>query len=156
MPEAPLTAGLTPSEASPVLVTQLAIQLDSTWTEGYDPADFHIELISGDGLATPIKDIQIIDIDATNKIVNVAFPGHYSGDYFVRVNVAGTRAEWNSLALKVHGTVTAIANPLGAAQGSNLGGTLVTIDGSVFGNEITDNPVKIGDQYCYVQTTNSN
>lgn len=38
-------------------------------------------------------------------------------------------------------------------QGSTLGGTLVTITGRHFGDTATDNPVKIGDNYCYVQET---
>lgn len=53
--------------------------------------------------------------------------------------------------LDVHGSVTSIT-PL---TGSIYGGTLVTIQGENFGSEITDNPVMIGGDYCYVQTTNA-
>ena len=38
-------------------------------------------------------------------------------------------------------------------SGSTLGGTLVTITGRHFGTVATDNPVKIGNNYCYVLTT---
>ena len=37
--------------------------------------------------------------------------------------------------------------------GSALGGTLVTIDGINFSDDPLDNPVKVGDHYCLVQTT---
>jgi hypothetical protein len=42
------------------------------------------------------------------------------------------------------------------ASGSSLGGTLITINGYTFGTVDTDNPVKIGDTYCYVVTTSAN
>ena len=37
--------------------------------------------------------------------------------------------------------------------GSYLGGTLVTITGSNFSTEKTDNPVKIGSNWCDILTT---
>lgn len=39
------------------------------------------------------------------------------------------------------------------SKGSVLGGTLVTITGYHFGSVATDNPVKIGDNYCLVEST---
>ena len=41
-------------------------------------------------------------------------------------------------------------------MGSTLGGTKVTITGEHFGSVATDNPVKIGDQYCLVLETSEN
>ena len=38
-------------------------------------------------------------------------------------------------------------------SGSVLGGTLVTIDGVNFSDDLYDNPVKVGDNWCLVQTT---
>jgi hypothetical protein len=38
-------------------------------------------------------------------------------------------------------------------QGSIYGGTTVTITGENFSNDPLDNPVKIGDHYCYVETS---
>jgi len=38
-------------------------------------------------------------------------------------------------------------------QGSVLGGTLLTITGSHYGTVPSDNPVKVGDNYCLVQET---
>lgn len=37
--------------------------------------------------------------------------------------------------------------------GSKYGGTLITISGENFSNDPLDNPVMIGNQYCYVQTS---
>ena len=39
------------------------------------------------------------------------------------------------------------------ARGSVLGGTLVTITGNHYGTTATDNPVKVGDNYCLVEET---
>jgi hypothetical protein len=38
-------------------------------------------------------------------------------------------------------------------KGSVLGGTLLTITGNHYGNKATDNPVKVGDNYCIVEET---
>ena len=37
--------------------------------------------------------------------------------------------------------------------GSTFGGTKLTITGYHFGTQKTDNPVKVGDNYCLVETT---
>jgi len=50
------------------------------------------------------------------------------------------------LQLDVHGTVTGIS-PL---VGSKYGGALITITGENFSDDPLDNPVMIGDNYCYV------
>ena len=52
----------------------------------------------------------------------------------------------DTLVLDVHASVTSVS-PL---TGSTLGGTLITITGENFSNDHLDNPVKIGDDYCYV------
>ena len=39
--------------------------------------------------------------------------------------------------------------------GSYLGGTLVTIDGVNFSTDPLDIPVKVGNSWCLVQTTNA-
>lgn len=53
------------------------------------------------------------------------------------------------LMLTVEGKVTGVS-PL---TGSIYGGALVTITGENFSNDPLDNPVKIGNNYCYVITT---
>ena len=47
---------------------------------------------------------------------------------------------------------TAIQSPV---TGSTLGGTLITITGENFSNDHLDNPVKIGDDYCYVLSSST-
>lgn len=54
--------------------------------------------------------------------------------------------------MKVEGRITGIS-PL---SGSYLGGTLLTIDGVNFSEDPLDNPVKVGDYYCLVETTEAN
>jgi hypothetical protein len=51
----------------------------------------------------------------------------------------------------VHGTVTSIS-PL---TGSKYGGALITITGENFSDDKLDNPVMIGKEYCFVQTTSA-
>jgi hypothetical protein len=46
----------------------------------------------------------------------------------------------------VHGTVHSVS-PL---TGSKYGGALITITGENFSDEAQDNPVMIGENYCYV------
>lgn len=53
------------------------------------------------------------------------------------------------LAIEVISKITGIS-PL---SGSYLGGSLVTIDGENFSDDPYDNPVKVGDNYCLVETT---
>lgn len=52
----------------------------------------------------------------------------------------------------MHSTVHSVS-PL---RGSKYGGALVTITGENFSDNALDNPVKIGDNYCYVITTSAN
>ena len=49
-------------------------------------------------------------------------------------------------------TVIAV-DTISPRRGSVLGGTLVTITGNHFGNQATDNPVKVGQNYCLVEQT---
>ena len=51
----------------------------------------------------------------------------------------------------MHATVTSVS----PNRGSKYGGTLITITGENFSDDIYDNPVKIGDSYCFVQTTSA-
>jgi hypothetical protein len=55
----------------------------------------------------------------------------------------------DDLQLSVSSKITAVS-PL---SGSIYGGALVTITGENFSNEPLDNPVKIGNNYCYVITS---
>jgi hypothetical protein len=55
----------------------------------------------------------------------------------------------DDLQLSVSSKITGVS-PL---SGSIYGGALVTITGENFSNEPLDNPVKIGNNYCYVITS---
>jgi len=59
------------------------------------------------------------------------------------------RIDMSPLTLTVESTVTAISH----TSGSLLGGTLLTIDGTNFSNDPLDNPVKVGDYNCLVEST---
>ena len=76
------------------------------------------------------------------------FNGAPSGDY--RLEIGGPAG-------LIGGTLTLTTiiavNSITPSQGSVLGGTLVTLTGGHFGNIPTDNPVKIGDNYCLVEST---
>lgn len=52
-------------------------------------------------------------------------------------------------------TVEAYVSSISPSSGSKFGGTLVTITGVNFGTDPYDNPVKIGNTYCLVQTTSA-
>jgi hypothetical protein len=63
----------------------------------------------------------------------------------------GGRIDTDLIELLVHSTVTSVS----PTRGSVYGGALVTITGENFSDEPLDNPVKIGDHYCYVETSSS-
>ena len=90
-------------------------------------------------------------VDATAKTVTVKFPGADSGTYLIALESTDIgRIDETALSLTVEGRVTAIS-PL---TGSYLGGTKVTITGVNFSNDPLDNPVKAGNNWCDVLTTN--
>lgn len=91
-----------------------------------------------------------MSVDEATKSIKVKFPGAPSGDYYIMLSSKQYgRLNSDLLKLKVHSTITSIF-PL---SGSMYGGALVTITGENFSNDPLDNPVKIGDHYCFVQTT---
>ena len=84
--------------------------------------------------------------------IDVKFPGAYSGSYALRItSTTYGRLSSDLLTLDVHSTVTSVQ----PTSGSIYGGTLMTILGENFSDVITDNPVKIGSEYCYVLTTST-
>lgn len=81
----------------------------------------------------------------------VEYPGAASGDYGFKIG--GASGSVNCAPADCFITAILEVTDYNPKQGSTLGGTLVTITGQHFGDEATDNPVKIGDNYCYVQET---
>ena len=93
--------------------------------------------------------INIVSYDNASKVMIVKFNGAPSADYRIRISGPDGFVGGNPLLLT---TVIAV-DTISPLQGSVLGGTLVTITGGHFGTVSTDNPVKIGDNYCLVEST---
>jgi hypothetical protein len=93
-----------------------------------------------------------MSVDDSAKSVKIKFPGAVSGTYQLQLSsVQHGRIDSDLLILQVHGSVTGVS-PL---TGSKYGGALVTITGENFSDDPLDNPVMIGNNYCYVQTTSA-
>lgn len=141
---------ISPSSASPVLATVITVTLESTYPgDMSDKENFSAKLIK-DGDATVTRPLYVKAVDAAKKTVTIKFPGAESGIYYIALEGKGVgRIDKTPLKLTVEGRVTGVA-PL---KGSYLGGTLVTIDGVNFSTNKLDNPVKVGNFWCLVQTT---
>ena len=101
------------------------------------------------GQSDYVRELNIVSWDNIAKQMKVKFNGALSDDYVVVVQgpdgfLAGPRLTLT--------TIIAV-DTITPMNGSVLGGTLVTISGSHYGNQATDNPVKIGDNYCIVEQT---
>jgi hypothetical protein len=101
--------------------------------------------------------LNVIGVDDAAKTLTVMFGGAYSGEFqlAIRHSQYGL-VDTEGMILTVEGVV----NSYSPTTGSIYGGTLLTITGQNFGNEITDNPVQLAfsdglsrNQHCYVQTT---
>jgi hypothetical protein len=142
---------LTPNNASPVLKSEIVVALNSAYTTTMVATDFTAVLFSYND-TTYERELYVMSVDDSAKSLTIKFPGAESGLYYLQVSsVQHGRLDTDALVLDVHGTVTSIS-PL---TGSVYGGTLVTIEGENFSDNPLDNPVKIGADYCYVQTTST-
>lgn len=145
--------GVSPSSVSPVLTTDLTVTLPSDYPGDMNSReDFTCKLVEVAN-TTNSRDLYVMSIDATAKTVKIKFTGALSGLYFLALEGKGVgRIGKDNLELNVESKVTGIS-PL---AGSYLGGTLVTIDGINFSTgEVTDNPVKVGNYWCLVQSTSA-
>ena len=155
----PTIASITPASASPILTETLVVAIGG----GYDSADmdadeFYVSLIPQDGGDS--RPLNVVEKDSSALELNVKYGGAYSGVYDLEVQSRDHGFfETTTVTFEAKIEVTDF-NP---KQGSKYGGTLVTITGGHFSDEITDNPVKIGhewatgvDHYCYVQTSSDN
>jgi hypothetical protein len=148
---------ISPSSVSPVLKQTLTIQLASDFPHTLQKQDFQASITSK-AASDYTKLMNVVSVDDTAKSIQVKYGGAWSNDYFVNLNhVATGKIDTSSLTLSVGSEYTAIL----PTTGSIYGGTLVTITGTNWGNEITDNPVEIsyngalGSTKCYVQTTSA-
>ena len=112
-------------------------------------ADFSAQLVKSTN-ATETRPLYVKAIDSTAKTVSIKFPGADSGVYHIALIGEGIgRIDKTPLVLTCESKVTAIA-PM---TGSYLGGTVVTITGTNFSTNKLDNPVKVGNNWCDVLTT---
>ena len=86
------------------------------------------------------------------KTLKVKFNGAPSDDYVITVRGPNGNVDGPVLTLT---TVIAV-DSISPTQGSVLGGTLLTITGEHYGTQATDNPVKVGDNYCLIESTSEN
>ena len=140
---------VSPTNVSPVLSSVLTVTLESTYPETLTVDSLSVALVKQTDVSVT-RPLYVISVDDAAKTIKIKYPGADSGDYFVQVTSKSIgRIDKSQLALKVYGKVTNFS-PL---SGSALGGTLVTIDGENFSTDPLDNPVKVGKQYCLVETS---
>lgn len=145
------TISLVPSSVSPVLKSEIDIVLGATFTDDLSADLFTVVAYSESDPDFALK-LYVMSVDVTNNSIKVKFPGALTGTYHLQVSTTNYgRFQSDLLQLDVHGTVTDIQ----PRSGSKYGGTLVTITGENFSNDPLDNPIKIGDSYCYVLTTSA-
>jgi hypothetical protein len=112
-------------------------------------SDFTAMLVKSTN-ATETRPLYVKAVDASAKTVQIKFPGADGGKYHIALIGNGVgRIDKTPLLLTCESKVTAIA-PL---TGSYLGGTVVTITGTNFSTNKLDNPVKVGNYWCDVLTT---
>jgi hypothetical protein len=128
---------LTPSSVSPVLKTKIVVQIDSSFPYTLAREDITMNAISTND-SSYIRYLRVIEVDDAAKTFTALFGGAYSGEFeiSVRHSVFGILSVEGHI-LDVSGTVTSYT-PM---SGSIYGGTLLTITGTNFGSEFTDNPV---------------
>ena len=137
---------VTPDSVSPVLAVELTVALEDTYPEVLNVADFTAVLVDSLNV-TNTRPLYIMSVDDAAKTIKIKFPGADSGNYYIQLtSVSIGRIDKTLLALEVVGMITGFS----PASGSALGGTLVTIDGCNFSDDLFDNPVKVGDNYCLV------
>jgi len=142
---------LSPNSASPVLKTELTVYLSSNYPDTLVKEDFNCTLFSNDD-ETYSRVLYVMSVNDAEKSLLIKFPGAVSGSYYLQVSAAQHgRIDSDLLQLSVHRSITSVS-PL---TGGKYGGALVTITGENFSNDPLDNPVKIGDNYCYVLTTST-
>lgn len=143
------TLSMTPTSVSPVLKTEITIFLATDYTETLVKEDFSVKCYSNENLDY-FRELYVMSVDEATKSIKVKFPGAPSGNYFLVLSATqGGRIQSDLLLLDVSGSVTSIS----PTTGSVYGGALITITGVNFSDEPLDNPVKIGDHYCFVQTS---
>lgn len=76
---------MTPASASPVLKSNLTIQLDATYPIALNKSDFKAELF-GINDTTYERELYVMSVDDAAKTVKVKFPGAVSGNYKLQLS----------------------------------------------------------------------
>lgn len=128
---------LNPPSVSPVLKTQIMIQLETDFPYELFKEDFTVNATSQTN-SSYIRYMNVISVDDEAKQITCMFGGAWSGlfDILIRHKHFG-RIQTKDLVLDVSAKVSSYT----PKSGSIYGGTLLTITGENFGNTYTDNPV---------------
>jgi hypothetical protein len=148
---------LTPDSVSPVLKTNVTIQLPTDFPYTLDKADFSVNATDVSN-SSYIRFMNVIDADDDAKTITCKFGGAESGTFRILIRHSATGIiESDGLMLDVNAYVDSYS----PTSGSIYGGTLLTIDGRNFGDVYTDNPVQISTNGgvdsidCYVEETSA-
>jgi len=126
-----------PDNASPVLKTLIEIKLEDTFPYALDKNDFTVNLTSKTN-STIVKRMNVVSVTESNKTLKCMFGGAESDTFGVSIRHKNNGLlETANLVFTVGSSVTSIS----PKSGSIRGGTMLTIHGTNFGTEITDNPV---------------
>jgi hypothetical protein len=146
-----LTA-MNPSSVSPVLKTNITFQLQSDFPYTLAKGDFSINA-TGTKNSSYVRYLNVIDFNDATKTLVAIFGGAYSGSFNIHIRHKDYGLiNTDGFVLDVSSSVTSFS----PKSGSIYGGTLLTITGTNFGKEYTDNPVQIysnsyqGNVDCFV------
>lgn len=146
------STSISPNSVSPVLKTDITVQLDSNFPFTLAATDFTINATDQNN-ATNIRYLRPVSVDDTSKTFVAKFGGAWSGVYDVSIRHAEYGLlETSSLILNVTSEVASISRN----TASIYGGTLLTIVGTNYGTTYTDNPVQVsyngalGSTHCFV------
>jgi len=128
---------LTPASVSPVLKSRIEIALESSFPYTLDKEDFTVNATSLTN-STYIRYLNVVAVDDDARTLTCLFGGAYSGEFQISVRHSHYgRLGTDGRVLDVSASVDSFSPQIG----SIYGGTLLTIQGNNFGDEITDNPV---------------
>ena len=146
-----------PTSSSPVLKRKIKFTITNTFPFTLAKEDLTVNAISQDD-ATYIRYMNVIAVDDAEKSFTVMFGGAYSGLFDLEVyHKTFGKIKSSAFTLDVSSEVTAVS----INEISPYGGTLITITGTNFGDEFTDNPVQIsynggvGSTDCFLQSTSA-
>lgn len=132
---------MTPNSVSPVLKQTLTFVIEDIFSYPMNKEDFEVTVYSATNGAYR-KPLRPVSASESPKNLTVMFGGAYSGDYrfIISHKTEGYLKTLNpDIALTVGSNVTSVT-PM---QASTCGGTVLTITGTNFGTQVTDNPVSV-------------